>query len=172
MTWQRKRLREKTGRRLVLRPAESLDAVRSQPGAGCKPMFFGPNFSPSPSRAAPPDPARSLPSRAKYPPNPAPSLSISRQNRFLSSRIHLLRAQLKDKSSKSSEKFPFLNPNHQGSAGAISKWAANPRGRLHRHPWRSRRRCLLPSRSMHKAPGFQLHLCSHHGWRVPRLKAV
>jgi hypothetical protein len=83
-----------------------------------------------------------------------------------------LRAQLKDKSSKSSEKFPFLNPNQQGSAGAISKWAANPRGRLHRHPWRSRRRCLLPSRSMHKAPGFQLHLCSHHGWRVPRLKAV
>jgi hypothetical protein len=149
------------------------------------PTFSVPTFSRSPSRAAPsrslvfPLPATNLA------PNLASSSLIPRQNGFLSSQIEALRAQLKDISSKSSQKIPSPNPNQQSNGGAIAlhcQWLANPKGRLHRRRnllasrhrnlLSSRRRNLLTShhnlltsRRMHPALGLQFHICSHHAAR-------
>ena len=111
---------------------------------------------------------RPRPSLLARAPNPAATPPDSRQNRFLSSRINALRAKLKDKSPKSSQNSRFPNPNQQPAAGAIARWVANRRGRLHRRLWRFHRSSLFPSRRMDSAPGFQHHLRSpqrplHHG---------
>ena len=155
-------------RRLSLRPTESHHIVRSQPGAGALVDASLPTSFPSRSRAAPPKSTRPRPSLLARAPNPAATPPDTRQNRFLSSRINALRAKLKDKSPKSSQNSRFPNPNQQPAAGAIARWVANRRGRLHRRLWRFHRSSLFPSRRMDSAPGFQHHLRSpqrplHHG---------